>query len=166
MKQIPIITYPWPPVAAARPRITKTGRAYTAAIQKKYRADMRAYISSLRLDMITDPVCVVIHFFFPHKKLRGWKSSRPDIDNLAKMTLDCVAWTEWGTKIKRGILADDSQVVQLICTKKYCTSAPGDRPRTVVFVREPDTDGHQESERHLRKIKQLRNELDELRRTK
>ena len=151
------------PVPMSRPRLTRSGRTYTPTLQKNYRDKFREQVHDGKHTMIHGPVQMIIHFYFPHQKKHGtWKDSRPDIDNLAKMTMDCIAWVERGTKIKRGVLHDDSQVVQLTATKQYC--GKGERPRTVVLIRETEHDGWTEAERHKRKIKQLRTELEELRR--
>ena len=162
MKLIPVITHHGQPVPLARHRYPRYGTPYLPAHCRNARQELRDHIDSLHISMIDEPVCVIVHFFFEIKKapaMDTWKATRGDLDNHVKMVLDSIAWTERKTKVKRGILADDALVVELRATKKYCKK--GDKPRTVIFIREPDTDGHQEAERYMRKIKQLRIELEE-----
>ena len=63
---------------------------------------------------IEGPVSVSIDFSYSikNKKQRGrWKTSKPDLDNVAKLLIDCMT--------KTGFWLDDSQVVMLKITKAY-----------------------------------------------
>lgn len=60
------------------------------------------------------PIALSIEFRYSakSKKLRGtWKTSRPDVDNVAKLLIDCMT--------KAGFWKDDSQIVRLTLEKNY-----------------------------------------------
>ena len=70
-------------------------------------------------EAILGPLSVEIRFFLiPPKscpKGRHYPSVRPDVDNLAKLILDC---------LQPDIMHDDCQVVSLLTSKEY-SSQPG-----------------------------------------
>lgn len=47
----------------------------------------------------------------------SWRTSRPDIDNLNKLLLDCMT--------RSAFWIDDSQIVQLECSKSWSVDNPG-----------------------------------------
>lgn len=60
------------------------------------------------------PIAMSLEFRYSakSKKLRGtWKTSRPDVDNIAKLLIDCMT--------KSGFWKDDSQIVRLTLEKNY-----------------------------------------------
>ena len=60
------------------------------------------------------PIALSIEFRYSAKSkmLRGtWKTSRPDVDNIAKLLIDCMT--------KSGFWKDDSQIVRLTLEKNY-----------------------------------------------
>ena len=64
------------------------------------------------------PISLSIHFHYSTntKKRKGtWKTSRPDVDNIAKLLIDCMT--------KSGFWVDDSQIVRLSLSKQYSTKA-------------------------------------------
>lgn len=76
-----------------------------------YLNELRAYAPTAP---ITGAVSLSIDFdyFTPTKKKRGtWKTTRPDVDNIAKLLIDCMT--------KLGFWADDSQVARLRVSKHY-----------------------------------------------
>lgn len=85
------------PVAKGRPRVTRTGHAYTPARTAQAEQDLAWLLRAVRGSQRTldGPVVVVARFW------RG--SRRGDCDNYSKLLLDA------GTKA--GLWADDSQVV-------------------------------------------------------
>ena len=111
------------PIAATRARVTKRG----AYLPKKYQQGKEAVVAIMRAQLITmnikepysGPVSVSLTFIhkrpqrFPKKHTgRILKTTRPDIDNLAKTYLDAAT--------QAGIWNDDNQVVSLILTDMYC----------------------------------------------
>ena len=60
------------------------------------------------------PIALSLEFRYSakSKQLRGtWKTSRPDVDNIAKLLIDCMT--------KSGFWKDDSQIVRLTLEKNY-----------------------------------------------
>ena len=111
------------PVATQRVRFNGK-RGYKA---QKTRLAMNRRIMLLKrfkaqhsLDTITDPVFIEIDFFHdrPQRLLTKkssknelWKTTKPDIDNLTKLILDCLTQAE--------IIKDDSLVVQQTVRDKW-----------------------------------------------
>jgi Holliday junction resolvase RusA-like endonuclease len=107
---------PWTPHAKQRPRVTKTGHAYTpAATRKAEAAIITAYQDSAAPKGLEGPLSVAIQFenegfhisfeqIDPHvnRKLRG------DIDNYAKTVLDSLNGIAY---------SDDSQIGKLHLVK-------------------------------------------------
>lgn len=61
-----------------------------------------------------EPISLSLDFRYSvkSKKLKGtWKTSRPDVDNIAKLLIDCMT--------KSGFWEDDSQIVRLTLEKAY-----------------------------------------------
>jgi Holliday junction resolvase RusA-like endonuclease len=115
-----------PPVAMGRPRITKTGRAYTPKTSRSYKDEA---VKNLRASCGEDWIPldgifkVTISFLHPRTKRlylkageltsgRIWRPKKPDIDNLLKMVLDCITQSD--------IWIDDNRVVSLSCEDMYC----------------------------------------------
>lgn len=76
-----------------------------------YEANLAPFRPSCSL---VGPLVVSIHFVFDVKNPRQWgqpKSSRPDVDNVAKLFLDCM------TSV--GFWSDDAQIVDLRLVKSY-----------------------------------------------
>lgn len=64
------------------------------------------------------PVSLSISFYYTvkSKKLKGkYKTSRGDLDNIAKILIDCMT--------KTGFWKDDAQIVRLSLSKQYSTKA-------------------------------------------
>ena len=115
-----------PPQGKARPRFTKTGRAYTPAKTADYETEIRdmakfAMGSSKPLETPVAVFCYVtvgIPASLTKKRLHAVLDGserplkKPDLDNVAKAFLDAM----------NGIVyMDDKQVVTLHCTKVYGT---------------------------------------------
>ena len=64
---------------------------------------------------LSGAVAITIGFWFKSRK-HGYRTERPDCDNLAKLPIDCMMQLGW--------FHDDSQVVQL-CVVKF--NAPEDK---------------------------------------
>ncbi len=128
-------TIPGKPVAMGRPRIGRN-RMFTPKASREYMEEAARIISEATELRITEPVQVYMTFIFPRPKSmpkgykehlstwgdekgRVWKWTKPDIDNLEKMTLDSI--------VKSGVLRDDSQVVSTHSEKYY--GALGEAPQ-------------------------------------
>ena len=122
-----VITIPGVPVSKLRPRVTKTGRAYTPAKTRNWER-MAADVISLEwgsLTVIDRAITLGVTAIYPRPKsrpkkvpldqwtsgLRIWRPCRPDLDNLVKAVLDA---TE-----KSGVIVDDSLVVELFGKKLW-----------------------------------------------
>ena len=115
-----------PPVAMGRPRITKTGRAYTPETSRSYKdSAIKALRSSCGDDWSPLDGCLRISITFIHPRTKNlhlkagelsqgriWRAKKPDIDNLLKMVLDCITQAD--------IWIDDNRVVSLSCEDMYC----------------------------------------------
>jgi Holliday junction resolvase RusA-like endonuclease len=115
------------PVAKGRPRMTRKGFAYTPAATRKYEAHGRlaAQLAMNGNPPLPGPVRIELLVELPVPS--SWSSrkqaaaltgdirptSRPDVDNYAKATLDA---------INSIVVCDDSQVVELRTVKKFGTS--------------------------------------------
>ncbi len=101
--------------------------AYLAAIREESGSTPVGYDTRYP-DGRLKPLQVLIDFIFkaPTKKQRGMlKTTRPDLDNMAKGLLDCLT--------EAGLLADDSQITTLRLRKSY-----GDPGVAVTIVEEPE----------------------------
>ena len=116
---------PGAPVAKGRPRMTKTGHAYTPARTRNYEADLRV-LARQRMQgkaPMVGPLSVEVTAYMPMpSSWPKWKkalvteegafirhTSKPDVDNLGKMIdgLNGVVWV------------DDSQITELRILKRY-----------------------------------------------
>lgn len=118
-------TVPGTPVPKGRPRVTKTGHAYTPRRTHDYeRHVVECYEQALPGDEPIPagvPVVVDIRCMMPRPKSmtkaqrqHAEHTKKPDVDNLAKGILDALNGRAW---------ADDSQIAALMIIKRY-----GDEP--------------------------------------
>ncbi len=115
------------PMAAPRPRVTKTGHAY---MPKEYTAWKRQFAQSTAIQLanidnfktIDYPIYVKVEFVFPrpqrmqHREIPSHQlphASKPDIDNLIKAVLD-------GLKDAQ-VFTDDNLVASIHARKAYCS---------------------------------------------
>lgn len=124
------------PIAKQRPRVTRTGIAYTPSKTVNYEAIVRYTYQSLypqRKPILGHIEATIIAVFpvpksYPKKKtaelLKGHHNydKKPDCDNLAKIILDALN----GIAYK-----DDSQVTLLHIAKEY-----GTQPKVIVELKE------------------------------
>jgi Holliday junction resolvase RusA-like endonuclease len=128
-----VITLAGEPQGKGRARVTRSGVAYTPAKTRSYETALRwaAQVAMKGRKPFTGPLSLTIEAFMPIP--RSWSkkrqqmadagslrpTGRPDLDNILKATdaLNAIAWV------------DDSQVVDVHCTKLY-----SDIPRLVVTV--------------------------------
>lgn len=126
------INLPPPPTHQAALRILKTrdGRQFIGKMAKSSAKKwsqaatllLKAEAARRGHQMVTDACYVYVKFYYPHTKeskreaVRGGytvvdKSTRPDLDNLAKGVLDCL--------VDAGVLKDDGLICQLNLCKYY-----------------------------------------------
>jgi len=122
------------PIAWKRPGQRKIGcEVYTYDPQKKEKEQIRWQMrAEYREDLLKVPLKVDIKYFLPIAKSASKKRhqqmredfikpmKRPDIDNCAKFTLDCMTGC---------IFSDDSQITELNLKKQY-----SDCPRTSIKI--------------------------------
>lgn len=129
-------TIPGTPVAKARPRITRSGHAYTPKKTADYEMRVKICVMQLmavqRLRPTTEAVRLTVQAFFPipaswtkakkEKALNGdlKHTTKPDFDNVEKAIQDAM----------NGIVyKDDSQIVLVAGSKEYASE-----PRVEVTV--------------------------------
>ena len=81
------------------------------AARERYMAQLAPYRPERPLD---GPVTVHIMYLFQPRRGHppgAWKTTRPDVDNMGKLLLDCMTAS--------GFWGDDSQVVSLTLAKAY-----------------------------------------------
>jgi crossover junction endodeoxyribonuclease RusA len=97
----------------------ETQRAFAARIESDPRQP--GYNMGIRVLMFDGPARVAITFRLPKPKSTParvlFPVKRPDIDKLARAVLDGL--------VAGGALADDSQVVDLLVSKRFATTRPG-----------------------------------------
>jgi len=117
------------PTPKGRPKVAMRGRFPTVYTPKETREAedefMAQALKSKPEAPLEGPLSVSISFFkikpksMP-KRIIHW-TTKPDIDNLAKLVLDA---------LDKVFFQDDSQIVELICSKQY-----DEVPRTEVIIR-------------------------------
>lgn len=123
---------PGAPVGKGRPKFARRGNFVTAYTPEKTASyenlvKMAASQAMAGRDMITGAVCVGIHLFvtppasWSQKKQREaisgaglYPTSKPDVDNVIKGIFDAMNEIVW---------KDDKQVVDVVVSKRYCTTA-------------------------------------------
>ena len=115
-------TIPGPAVPKGRPRVTRTGHAYTPQRTKAYAEKVQWVAKAFAPKTpLSGPVSVRIVEY-----RKGTPEARPDIDNVLKNLLDAMNGLIW---------QDDSQVVQLFAEKRHDKKAP----RVEVEVKEVES---------------------------
>lgn len=123
------------PVAKGRPRMTRSGIAFTPAKTRKWEADARILARqqmAARAPLTGPLVCEVEAVFPAPTSWPAWKrelalrgqiahTTRPDADNLAKSAKDACNGIVW---------TDDAQVCALVARKRY-----GAKPGVSIIVR-------------------------------
>ncbi len=116
------------PIASARPRFSKFGRAYLPKATKEAKAKVCkiAHSENQNRPPIEQPVSVVMTFYFaPPKHLYKKRMSRqvrpkkPDIDNLIKTVLDGLSQAK--------VFKDDNLVVDISAQKLYSNDNTDER---------------------------------------
>ena len=131
------ITLKLPPVAMGRPRFNRTtGRTYTPQKTKEALSQISHLIKGQMLFYNMQPIPtktpVYVSLVFVHRRPkshkktieRSPKTTKPDIDNLAKSYLDGLT--------RAGLLEDDNQVTSLHCEDLY--GATDEAPHVIINV--------------------------------
>ena len=124
---------PLPPRGKDRPRVTRTGHAYTPAATRKWEATLGMMAQEqMPKEVLDQPLRVDVLAVLPRPKrlLRKsdpdgliWAPTKPDMDNIIKATLDAL----------KAFWRDDAVVVDVSGVKVYAERAG--RPRMVVRIR-------------------------------
>jgi Holliday junction resolvase RusA-like endonuclease len=124
---------PLPPRGKDRPRVTRSGHAYTPAATRKWESALALMAQDkLPIEVIDEPVRVDVLAVVPRPKrlLRRsdpdgliWAPVKPDADNVLKSTLDAL----------KAFWRDDALVVDTRILKAYAERAG--RPRMVIRIR-------------------------------
>jgi Holliday junction resolvase RusA-like endonuclease len=130
------LTIPGEPVAKGRPRMMKSGIAFTPTKTRNYETLVKElYIIENRdKPMLEGQLSASIYAYFTipksaskknREKMLEWKirpTKRPDLDNIAKAVLDALNGLAY---------QDDSQIVRLVVEKYY-----SDKPCVEVSIEE------------------------------
>jgi len=109
---------PGQPKPQPRPRVTRSG-TYDPAKQHKISIQY-LLLAQRKHDIIDQPIAIELEFFLQHKTKTGPHTSRPDIDNLAKLILDAA---------NHILYTDDSLIYSLKITKQY-----DHIPKTILLI--------------------------------
>lgn len=129
---------PIDPVPASRPRVTSRGITYYPKRHNDYK---KAAIKHLEETYDTTcqfdgPCKVFVEVIIPRPKTSKFDyPARGDIDNFAKLPLDCLSSARPdgdGKDGRRIAWLDDRQIVELFAVKRYAED--GEQPRTTIDV--------------------------------
>lgn len=100
------------PVAKGRPRVTRTGHAFTPDKTRKAEKKIKEYAESLGIKPLDGPLDMTIVFGVkkPKSNKNPYPIGRPDVDNLGKLVQDSLNGIAYH---------DDSQVVLLLVSKAW-----------------------------------------------
>lgn len=112
------------PVAKPRPRVTRTGHAYTPTHAMEAERRLRqAWVGEHGAAPLAGPVSLDLEVWLrmpgsvPKKhRATARPVKRPDLDNFAKTVLDALNGVAW---------LDDAQVVEITCRKSYADPVQG-----------------------------------------
>jgi Holliday junction resolvase RusA-like endonuclease len=116
------------PVAKGRPRFNcLTRSAYTPSKTRSYEKDLKLFSRRyVPAEPLRGPIEVEIKFFIPKPRSvkTHYPTKRPDLDNYAKAVLD---------SMNEIFYKDDSQIVDLRISKRYCSV---ERPNICITIKE------------------------------
>jgi len=126
---------PGDPVAKARPRVVRVGpftRAFTPDRTVRFEDSVRLHAQAAGAKCLSGAVALEVEAVWPMKgqprkrvpRPSSPKTTRPDLDNVAKAVLDALNGVAY---------FDDGQVCELHVTKRH--AAQGEPARTIVTVR-------------------------------
>ncbi len=121
------VTIPGEPVGKGRPRVTRTGHAFTPPKTRAWTTKAAKIFRAARVgEPITDAVRVIVVAVKarPQRLLRKkdpaeriWRTTKPDGDNVAKAVLDAAT--------KADVWGDDAQVARLEVRSVYAAKGEG-----------------------------------------
>lgn len=124
MKRSVNFVIPGPVVPQGRPRVTRTGHAFTPAKSREYKQHVESVVSKVFSDRQQMRGSLYVEITVKKQPPQSWSikkrvlaiygdikpTSKPDCDNLAKGVLDGCNGIAWH---------DDAQICMLVVTKKY-----------------------------------------------
>lgn len=129
---------PIQPVPKGRPRFARRGKfvqTYTPKETEEYESAIRKWMLSEYGDMrypMDGAIKATYIFVLPRPKSKSKKktliSTKPDVDNLAKSFQDGLDFKKKSRGVALGVLANDSRVAVLMCSKRYARD--GELPGT------------------------------------
>jgi Holliday junction resolvase RusA-like endonuclease len=123
------INIPGKPVPAARPKVSKFGTYYPKA-HMTHKAVLDTFFKGAEPYPVDQPVEVRTLFVMPRYKTSDHPVHRSDVDNLAKLPLDCMTQAKDGDTGK--FWTDDDLIVDLRSLKRFCRE--GEEPHTKVRI--------------------------------
>ena len=133
---ITTIVIPDQPVAMSRARVSKYGAYYPTKIKRAIADNtkrIQAIVQSDGLDRLDEPIKLICTYVCSRpSRLRSAKSpegrirktTKPDLDNYLKMTMDCLT--------KGGLWVDDNRVCEIEASKYYANKH--EEPHTLIQV--------------------------------
>jgi len=117
---------PVAPKAKQRPRLARSGKAYTPKQTKFAEHVIRNYIRRQNPTKLEGPISITAEFIFkrPKSVTRNFHTVKPDVDNLLKLLLD-------GLQDKFGLFEDDKNIIHVAARKSY-----GDSDLIKVWIKE------------------------------
>jgi len=118
------VKIPLKPVPKERPRLGRMG-VFTPTKTKRAEADLKYYFNKIP-DLMTGPISIKIIFCYKAKK-HGWKTTRPDFDNLAKLVADAgngILWEDDNQIAHCEIMKVHSDKDQILMKVTNLTTAP------------------------------------------
>lgn len=120
---------PIAPVPKGRPRFARRGKfvqTYTPKETLDYENAVRKWMKEKYGDMrqpMDGAIKATYIFVLPRPKSKPKKktlvSTKPDVDNLAKSFQDSLDFNKKSRGVALGVLANDSRVAVLLCSKRY-----------------------------------------------
>lgn len=131
------VTIPGEPVGKGRPRVTRSGHAYTPQKTRTWEGDAAATLALIWQGRapLERPVQVIVHAVAsrPQRLLRKkdpahrlWRCTKPDGDNVLKAALDAL--------VRAGVIRDDVLAVHAEVRSLYASRFEG--PSVEIEVRE------------------------------
>lgn len=110
------LTFNLEPVAKGRPRMSRSGHAYTPEKTREFEKELQKQARKQhRGAPLTGALKLVVTYFMraPKKRVRVFPTTKPDLDNLIKPkdALNGIIWE------------DDSQIIEIHARKVYASGA-------------------------------------------
>ena len=121
-------TIPGKPIAMMRARTLKSGRTYNPQAELKKTISLVLSSQHRSKKIYSAPLKLFLIFMLPIPKSKkktvpgAWVTTRPDLDNYIKFTLDCLQHAN--------LITDDSHIVHLTTEKLYSLE-----PCTQIFIK-------------------------------